>query len=298
MKHSLKITIILVLFFLITQVMGLAIINSYIDHKASAETGKATFKSLPGGLERPQVEEETSYIPIFAAIIVGTVLVLVIIKMQKIRLWKFWFFLSVLLCLSVAFAAFVNSIYAFAAAFVLSLFKILKPNIYIHNLTEIFIYGGLAAIFVPIISFNSAIILLVLISVYDIFAVWQSKHMVKMAKFQTNSRLFAGLLIPYTLPKKNKGKGKLVKVKSNNAILGGGDIGFPLIFAGVVMKDLMLKEIVLTAFLKTLIIPLIVSFALLYLLVKAEKDKFYPAMPFLTVGCLAGYGLLSLVSLL
>ncbi len=300
MKHTLKITLILILFFLITQVVGLSIINSYIDHKTSVETGKSTFKSLPGGLERPQVEEETSYIPIFAAIIVGTLLILLIIKMKKVRLWKFWFFLSVLLCLTVALAAFFQSIYAFIAALLLSLLKVLRPNIYIHNLTEIFIYGGLAAIFVPIISFNSVIVLLLLISIYDMFAVWQSKHMVKLAKFQTNSRLFAGLLIPYSLPKKAKktGKTKMVKVKANNAILGGGDIGFPLIFAGVVMKNLMLQEPMMTAFLKTLIIPLIVSFALLYLLVKAEKDKFYPAMPFLSIGCLAGYGVLTLIALL
>ena len=55
------------------------------------------------------------------------------------------------------------------------------------------------------------------------------------------------------------------------------------------MKDLMLNNPELIGFLKTLIIPLFVSLALFYLLVKAKKDKFYPAMPYLTVGCVMGY---------
>ena len=66
---------------------------------------------------------------------------------------------------------------------------------------------------------------------------WKSKHMVAMAQFQTKSGIFAGVLLPYKMPKlslrkkKHKNK-KLVKT----AILGGGDIGFPLIFSGVIMK--------------------------------------------------------------
>ena len=73
------------------------------------------------------------------------------------------------------------------------------------------------------------------------------------------------------------------------AVLCGGDIGFPLLFAGVVMKDLMLKNVELIGFLKALIIPVFVTLALLYLLLKGKEDKFYPAMPYITVGCVVGY---------
>ena len=77
--------------------------------------------------------------------------------------------------------------------------------------------------------------------------------------------------------------------KSSVAVLGGGDIGFTLIFAGVVMKGLMLKETILAGFLKTLIIPVFVSIALLILLIKGKENKFYPAMPVLSLGCFLGY---------
>ena len=48
-------------------------------------------------------------------------------------------------------------------------------------------------------------------------------------------------------------------------------------------------------FLQTLIIPVVTSIALLLLFLKSEKGKFYPAMPFLTAGCLVGFGIVYLI---
>jgi len=177
--------------------------------------------------------------------------------------------------------------------------KVFKPNVLVHNITEVFVYGGLAAIFVPTVRYVwVAFILLLVISVYDMIAVWKSKHMITLAKAQTKQNMFAGLAVPY---KRVKGTGirakKSMGGKEKIAILGGGDIGFPLIFAGVVMRNLMMADTALISFLKTLIIPLFVSIALLYLFFKGEKDKFYPAMPYLSVGCAVGYMVILLVNL-
>mgnify|MGYP001284640421 CR=1 FL=1 len=291
MKHTLKITLILVFIFFITQVIGLSITNKYIDHKTIVETGEVTFEALPYNLERPQIEESTSYIWILSAIIIVTLLMLVLIKFRKMNLWKLWFFLAVFFTMAIAFSAFINQTIAAILALVLALIKIYKPTTILQNLTEIFIYGGLAAIFVPVMNIFAVFALLILISIYDIIAVRHTKHMIKLAKFQTKSKIFAGLLIPYgkgKITKKDKG---VIQKKGVGkiAVLGGGDIGLPLIFAGVIMKDLMLNNPELIGFLKTLIIPVFVSLALLYLLVKSEKNKFYPAMPYLTVGCVVGY---------
>jgi FtsH-binding integral membrane protein len=45
------------------------------------------------------------------------------------------------------------------------------------------------------------------------------------------------------------------------------------------------------AFLSALAIPLCVFIALSVLLFRAKKDKFYPAMPVVTAGCMAGLGM-------
>lgn len=292
MKHTLKITVILILVFLTSQILGLAIINGHIDYEKTAETGKTTLKNLPFGIERPEVNESTSFIYIVMAILVGTFLLILLIKYKKIGLWKFWFSLSVAVTLTIAFSAFLNQGIALALGALFAYLKVSKPNIFIHNFTEIFIYGGLAVIFIPIINLFSAFMLLILISLYDFYAVWKSKHMIKLAEFQIDTKLFAGFFIPYSLKHKNIGgtikKGKVVRVK--NAILGGGDVGFPLIFTGVVLKTLMDNGIARgTAFAESLIVTAFITAALIFLLIKSEKDKFYPAMPILTIGCFLGY---------
>ncbi|MBW2972539.1 hypothetical protein KY359_05880 [Candidatus Woesearchaeota archaeon] len=296
MKHTVVVTLILVGVFFLSQIVGLAITNAYMTERVVNETTgeviNVTYSGLPFDMQRPEVEESKSYLFILGAVLIGTVLVLLLIKFKGFKIWKFWFFLSVALCLTIAFAAFLPQLVAIGLALVLAILKIYKPNIIIHNVSEVFIYGGLAAIFVPIMNLYAAVILLLLISVYDIIAVWKSKHMIKMAKFQTESKVFAGLSIPYELPKKRektgaKAKAKEVKEGVKSAILGGGDIGFPLLFAGVIMKT--------AGFLKVLVVPAVVTVALFLLLYFAKKDKFYPAMPFITAGCFAGYLLLWLI---
>ncbi|MEM4247121.1 MAG: presenilin family intramembrane aspartyl protease [Candidatus Woesearchaeota archaeon] len=289
MKHNWPITILLVGLFLLAQVIGLFVVSSYIDVQKSAESGKVEWKALPSiagfGLERPEAPPLTSVVYIVLALLIGTILILLIIKWQKIVLWKLWFWLAVVLCLHIAFAAFMPAGYAFLLSLVLGSWKILRPGVLVHNVTELFIYGGLAVIFVPLLTPLTTIILLSLISAYDIYAVWRSKHMARMAQFQAKSGIFAGLLLPY-FPKKivlaPTKKGGL-----RTAILGGGDIGFPLIFAGVVMKTMGLRQATL--------ISLCATIALFCLLFWGQRKKFYPAMPFLTLGCLIGYGLLFLL---
>jgi presenilin-like A22 family membrane protease len=348
MKHDFSITLILVFIFLLSQITGLVITNQYVAiEDINGSINVTSVQELPGGIERPEVEPSLSWIYIFIAIIIGTILIFVLIRFKQNKLWKIWFFISVVLCMTFALYPFIGAIAAFVTSLLLAAWKIFKSNFFVHNLTEIFIYGGLAAIFVPIMDLVSAFILLLIISIYDMIAVWQSKHMIKLAEFQTDSKVFAGLMIPYKTgtgeiimskkhaesmgvksatdlkahkekikaEKEEKSKGKKhdniketklnhsVKLEKNlkkldkinepetatvnNAILGGGDIGFPLIFTGVIMKYV--------GFTRVLVIPFVVSFSLLALLIYSRKGKFYPAMPFLSIGCVLGYLLVTLL---
>lgn len=260
MKHNLKILSFLLLLFLGAHLIGLSVVQHY------------TAKSLPFEIQNMQVEEKnTSYIPIFLAILISSAIALIMIKFRTIRLWKFWFFLSIVFSLTISLGAFLWQYAALTIALILALWRVFKPNFIIHNLSELFLYGGLAALFVPIFNILSISILLILISGYDMFSVWQSKHMIKLAKFQGKSKMFAGIMIPY---KEDNGK-KTEKVRE--AILGGGDIGFTLLFSGVILLNYGMLAAVLSSVITTL--------ALLGLFIFGEKKKFYPAMPFLSAGC-------------
>jgi presenilin-like A22 family membrane protease len=293
MKHTMKMTVILLTLFLIAQFIGIGIIYKYIDPVLSEETGKTTFKELPIG-ERPPVDETISFIPIIITVLIGTGLLLLLIKYKLNLIWKIWFLLAIVISLTVAWAALMWTWLAALLALVFGIWKVWRPNVLVHTFTELFIYGGLAAIFVPLLNIISVSVLMVLIAIYDAYAVWKSKHMVTLAKSQADANAFAGFMIPYKMGplrkvKEKSGK-KVKKVMVRTAILGGGDVAFPLLFAGVMLKQLGVWQ--------AFVIPFFAALGLGILLYYSEEKKFYPAMPFISGGCFVGLGVIWLIGLL
>ncbi len=299
MKHTWSVSLIVLAVFFVAQVLGLVIINNYVNHQALTQTGNVTFRQLPLGMQTPQTQGVESFITIMLAVLIGTVLALALIRFNQHSLWKIWFLVAIFVTLTVAFGSFFSETIAIVLAALFALWKVFRPNIYVHNLTELFIYGGLAAIFVNMLNILAAVLLLLFISAYDAYAVWKSKHMITLAKFQTDSKLFAGVLIPYKLPKSSMKSSKSTKTKRvKTAILGGGDIGFPLLFAGVLFKELLAKNSVSVALAEVLIVPICATLALGWLLYKGQKDKFYPAMPFISTGCFIGLAIMHFLGFL
>ena len=320
MKHNLSVTAMLVLFFLLAQVVGLGLINYKFQVVKVGNETNIGYTEVSGS-ELPEWQTGIVLLYVLGGVLIGTLLVLLIIKLKKVKLWKLWFFIAVLIAITFALDVLIkNTTITFIIALILTYFKVYKPNVIIHNLTEVLMYVGIGLFIVGLLRTHilGAVIMLLIISLYDIYAVFKSKHMVKMAKFQTKSKVFAGLLIPYT-PKEQAAESvkltqpktsktfdiKSGKVEKKNAILGGGDIAFPLIFTGVVMQNIANKlytNLGLTlaaaksiAFQQSLVITLTTTIAIALLFVFAKKDKFYPAMPIVTAGCLIGYGIVLLL---
>jgi presenilin-like A22 family membrane protease len=280
MKHPIPLTFALIALFIASQFIGLFIVNEYTRVNATGET-----KQLPYDIERPVMTPASTILMIISAVLVGTGILLIIAHFRKVGLWKLWYFLSIFLTLTIALTAFIPQTVAGAIAFIAAILKTYKSNIFIQNITELLVYGGLAAIFVPLLNVFAAAILLLLISAYDAYAVWKSKHMVKMAKFQSSSGIFAGISLPYgTIEKPTK---EIKAEETTSAIIGGGDMGFPLMFAGAVMLQFGLY--------KAMIIPVFATTALSVLLMQGKKNHFYPAMPFISIGCFVGYGIMLLL---
>ena len=274
--------------FLLTQFIGLYVINHYVNQG----------NTLPFGLDTPEIEKESDYTSFFYIILFAFIIAIVILffltKIKAELVLRIWFFIVVTLALSIAINSFLpirNSEWvALIIALPFAFFKIIKRNFLVHNFTELLIYPGIAAIFVPILSFWTILILLIIISIYDMWAVWHSGIMQKMAKFQMNKlKIFGGFVIPY-IPKslrakikkmkksKSKKKGKGIKV--NVAILGGGDVCWTLIAAGVMFKILGIYS--------ALFVITGAILGLAYLSFIGKKEKYYPAMPFITSGIILG----------
>jgi len=279
MKYKFSVVASLLAVFLIIQFIGLAVVNSYSG------------SNLPYGMQPPEVEKGTSLVSIIISFVIAVTLILILAKYK----WKFliraWFFVVVVLAIAISLNSLLKDYTSYSYLIVLALalplgfLKIYRQGIIIHNLTELLIYPGIAAVFVPILSPLTIIILLVLISVYDMWAVWHSKIMIKMAKFQMNElKIFAGLLIPDLSKKvrmqiskiKKSKKSKNKKIQVSLAILGGGDIVFPAITAGVFLRAFSIVPALFVLF------GALAGLAFLFLI--SEKKKFYPAMPFITGG--------------
>jgi len=284
--------------FLITQFVGLYVVNHYSPMKiVNGEKVIVDSQKLPYGLDTPQIEKDVDFLKMLPSIILSFVMaILILFFLTKTRsdiVMKIWFFIVVSLALAITFSAFIpafkfSTIIALAVAIPLALLKIFKRHFLIHNITEIFIYPGIAAIFVSVLNIWSVVIILLLISFYDMWAVWHTGFMQKMAKYQIKKlKIFSGFFIPYMNKKiRDKIKGlssaqlKKKKIPINVAILGGGDVVFPIITSGVILKTL--------GFVPALLVILGATIGLTTLLVLAEKKKFYPAMPFITFGMFIG----------
>ncbi len=308
MKHTWKITLILLAMFVVTQFIGLYVVNFYATtHVINGIPTNVSAPNLPFGLEQPVIEQESDFYKVFPSLIIAFIFAILLLffltKFKAEFVLKAWFFLVVIIALSIALNSFLFKVpypiyFALIFAIVLAVFKTYKRNIIVHNLTELLIYPGVAAVFVPILNIWTIILLLILISIYDMWAVWHSGIMQKMAKYQMNKlKIFSGFYIPYLtkelrmkLKKMKNSKNKNKKLRIQLAILGGGDVVFPIITAGVMLKTF--------GFIPALFVIIGATLGLAYLFFIAEKKKFYPAMPFITTGIFIGMILSYLVSLI
>ncbi len=287
--------------FILAQLIGLYVVNFYVNNG----------NIIPYGFDqKDQIKDTQDFqtqflVSLIIGFIVAVVFIFFLIKIKSKWLFKIWFFLVVILALSITLNVFLTeskianaSWIALFLGLIFAYFKIFKRNIIIHNLTELFIYPGIAAIFASLLNIWTIFTLLILISIYDMWAVWKSKLMLKMAKFQIDEiGVFGGFLIPYA-DKKIKERIEMLKIKYKNkkipeniikknkikisaAMLGGGDIVFPMIAISIFYNTF-------HSLLGALIVMFFAFLALAYLLFFTKKGKAYPAMPYLTIGIFFG----------
>jgi len=331
MKHTSTITLILVAFFLITQLIGLSMISTEVqqtiivgENQSVVSINSTLIDEIPA-----MIFDWKAIIYLIVGITIGTTLILVLKRFSfGGKLWKLWYFLAVYVAINFSLSLLFSMagmrlimipILSTLTALALAFLKVRRYNFYIHNLTEILMYSGMAAFIVLLFNNNVLFvsILLFIIAIYDMIAVWKSKHMVALAEFTIKEKLFPGFAMNYQqvknktkiitsqikLNKKTsldkqtkKASKKQTKQSPRQAILGGGDVVFPLLFSGVVIGWLFNQGFTrMQSFGLSLIITATTTMALYLLFYYSKKDKFYPAMPFIAAGCYVGFALMYLV---
>jgi len=232
------------------------------------------------------------------------ILILVFLKMYK---GNFLFkLLESIVVFTTSFIVFLGLLWYFNGsieiAFILALFfTILKFYISnLRNITGIISGVGMAVMFSLFLSLFEAVLFIIFMCFYDIFAVFISKHMIFMAKEFSKRDLSFSLA--------SKEKIKVTKIKTSYVIekgvevevkekyieeevehleLGTGDISLPLAFALVVFKTAYLDfNNAIAAF---MFISLFSVISLGYTLYFVKKYKlFLPALPPIVLGSFIG----------
>ncbi len=122
---------------------------------------------------------------------------------------------------------------AFFALGVIALLLAL-PAVLTHDLAVGLGLAGVAAALGLSLTPSIALIILVLFSLYDIIAVYRTRHMVRMARTMLASGVVFGFIIPSRWRDFFAGS-RSAEPGERFMILGSGDIGLPLVFAASII---------------------------------------------------------------
>lgn len=161
--------------------------------------------------------------------------------------------------------------------FLASLF--LLPSVWVHNLVVIAAATGIGPVFGLQFEWHYAALLLLILSIYDIAAVYITKHMIPLAHELIRRQASFALFIPETF-KKYRTAIRDVQPGSGFLIIGGGDVVLPMIFSTSLARISMPAAI-------ASIFGMFLGIAFNHILI-VTRHKPIPALPLITIGALGG----------
>ncbi len=190
----------------------------------------------------------------------------------------------------IVFGTFMPSLWGLVAAVVFTLLFARGGNVMMHNLGIILGIGGIAAVFGLSISVEFGLILLVVLSLYDILAVYVTKHMVAMARSMIEGGAIFGFLVPFKFKGffYNRERAR-TGVGEEFMILGSGDIGLPLIFVSSLVKFSLTSAVITAAF------SLLGLFLTHILFINQGQKRVMAALPPIATMTIIGYLISALV---
>ncbi|MEM7821509.1 MAG: presenilin family intramembrane aspartyl protease [Candidatus Aenigmatarchaeota archaeon] len=276
-----KVVLFFVGMFLSVHILGLYIGNEYVK---MIRAGEAT-----PVFENPEAVE--SSLSVFLYIILATAVVMIIVKYIK-RIIKG---LEILVMFTATLITF-DFLIPFNVSFIplslivalsLTIWRILRPSTLNHVLAIVFSLPSAGVLIGSSLGIIPSLLLIVLISFYDFFSVFFTKHMVYLAReFSKYQSVFVASF-PYKIEKGTSKKFKDKKICRYHIFqLGGGDIVIPLIFSVSVLSSFSLYHAILTSLGSLISVFILTS-------IHSKKPRPLPGIPFISVGMLSFF-LLSL----
>jgi len=160
---------------------------------------------------------------------IGTAIVLGLIRIMHGGLLLRLFFLFALFSgVLITTSVFISDTWALIFSLFLIFLYIIWPYVWLHNLVLVLTLPGIAALLGASLNPWTAVLILIIMSVYDYVAVYKTKHMVRMAKAMISGRAIFAMIFPEHW---QGFKSRLNEVRPGEGfmMLGTGDFVFPLI---------------------------------------------------------------------
>lgn len=172
--------------------------------------------------------------------------------------------------------------------FVVLVFVLIK-NVFTHNIGIVLGVAGIGSVLGLSILPKTVVIIMIVLSFYDVIAVYVTKHMVSMAKNMMGAGAIFGFIIPSEIKGlfSNKQEAQ-AQMGDKFMILGSGDVGLPVVLVSSMVRYGIVEAIIVAVF------SLVGLFATHLIFVNQKERKPMAALPPIAAMSIVGY----LVSLL
>jgi presenilin-like A22 family membrane protease len=286
--------------FLLTATLSILVTNSMMTGKVAYTSDSVKSVYIPPQPE-PQIDPsgfrpfynpaEINLFQFLASFFIATFLMLLFLRKFKGKyLFKFFFSAAIIFGAQGPFGLFLPQIYALLASIMLVIFRFLHPRIWTQNIVIIIGISGIAASLGASADTIFAMFILIFLSVYDIVAIYKTRHMAKLFHNMAERGAVLALIIPESfLMWKNKFSFIKSENKNEFIFLGTGDIALPLFFATSAFPDGIEFSI---AIISGAVIGLIIDHIIF---ISQKENKAIPALPMIALFSIAGYVLASMI---
>jgi len=231
--------------------------------------------------------EPISFLKLTLSILFAALVIFLIIKFVKFRpgkeiLFRFLFILAMGFGGLIFFEIWFGEPLALILIAILIILWLKQQSILLHNLLLIIGIIGAGSILGLGLEPTVVILLLIVFSIYDIIAVYKTKHMIKMAKEFIEAKAIPGLILPQKFSEVSAPL-KDVKMGGRFLVLGSGDIIFPLLLVSSLVPEGIKKSFIVAIFAT---LGFLISIGI-FLSQKTRKP--IPALPPIALFSIIGY---------
>lgn len=260
--------------FLLTQALGLIVAWQLINRRVIAYVSPE-LRGVPPGF---------SVFDFLLAFLLATIFIVLLLRLSKksVLLFQIMFAFAVFVGAEVVFETFVPQPWAFFLAVIIALLRFIVPLVWVQNLVIIISIAGVSAWLGLNLSLSAMIIILAILPIYDIIAVYKTKHMVSMFRGLMERGVYFSSVVP---EKAAQLKTNLSEVEPAKGFLflGTGDMAFPLMFAVSALPFKLASSIAIV------IGALAGIFAIHLLFITQKERRPMPAMPPIALGAILGF---------